>query len=53
MLPFVSHEDVRLLLAMKLVETGRLSLGQVPQMAGYSKQGFMDIPGLHSIAVID
>lgn len=51
--PFVSDEDARLMLSMKLFETGRLSLGQAAQMASYSKQGYMDVLGHHGIAVAD
>ena len=51
--PFVSDEDARLMLAMKLFETGRLSLGQAAQMAAYSKQGFMDVLGHHGSAVVN
>ena len=51
--PFVSDEEARLMLAVKLFETGRLSLGQAAQMSGYSKQGFMDVLGHHGIAVVD
>lgn len=51
--PFVSDDEARLMLAMKLYETGRLSLGQAAEMTGYSKQGFMDILGHHGIAVVN
>lgn len=51
--PFVSPDEAKLMLAMKLYETGRLTLGQAAQSAGYSKQGFMDVLGHHGIAVVD
>jgi len=34
--PEVSEEEARLLLAIKLYELGRLSLGQSAKLAGYS-----------------
>jgi len=38
----ISPEDAKVLLAIKLWETGRLSLGQAAVVAGYSKRAFMD-----------
>jgi predicted HTH domain antitoxin len=49
---FVSDEEARLLLAVKLYETGRLSLGQAAAMCGYSKAGFMDVLGHQDIPVV-
>ena len=49
---FVSDEEARLMLAVKLSETGRLSLGQAAEMCGYSKQGFIDVLGHHGIPVV-
>ncbi len=50
---FVSDDEARLLLAVKLFETGRLSLGQAAEMAGYSKHGFIDVLGHQGIAVVN
>jgi predicted HTH domain antitoxin len=49
---FVSDEEARLMLAVKLFETGRLSLGQAAEMCGYSKQGFIDVLGHQGIPVV-
>ena len=49
----VSVEEARLLLTMKLFETGRLSLGQAARLAGYSKQTFIELLGKHGIPVLD
>lgn len=51
--PEVSADEARLLLAMNLFETGRLSLGQAAQMADYSKQAFMEILSKAGIPVFD
>jgi predicted HTH domain antitoxin len=41
----IDAEEARLLLAIKLYEMGRLSLGQAAQRAGYSKPAFMELLG--------
>jgi predicted HTH domain antitoxin len=41
----IDAEEARLLLAIKLYEMGRLSLGQAAQLAGYSKPAFMELLG--------
>lgn len=51
--PDVSADEARMLLAMKLYETGRLSLGKAAEFAGYSKRTFMEILGKASVAVFD
>lgn len=53
-LPFdIEGEEAKLYLAMKLFETGRVSLGQASLLAGYSKRAFMEILGRHNIPVFD
>ena len=49
--PFVQKEDARLLLAVKLFETGRLSFGQAAEMARMSKRGFLDTLGEMGVPV--
>ena len=49
---FVSDDEARLLLAVKLYETGRLSLGQAAEMCGYSRAGFMDVLGHQGIPMV-
>lgn len=41
--PFVAKEDARLLLAVKLFETGRLSAGQAAQVADLTKRSFLEV----------
>lgn len=49
----VEVEEARVLLMIKLFETGRLSLGQVAKGVGYSKPAFMEILGKHGVPVFD
>jgi predicted HTH domain antitoxin len=39
----VSAEEARLLLAIKLYETNRLSLGKAAELAGYSVRAFAEL----------
>jgi predicted HTH domain antitoxin len=50
--PEVSEEEARLLLAIKLYELGRLSLGQSAKLAGYSKQAFIELLGKYGVPVV-
>ncbi|MEW6743474.1 MAG: UPF0175 family protein [Planctomycetota bacterium] len=51
--PEVSAEEAKLLLMMKLFETGRLSLGQAAQGAGYTKRAFIELLAKHGVPVLD
>jgi len=51
--PDISVEEARLLLMVKLFETGRLSLGQATKLAGYSKPTFIELLGKMGVPVID
>jgi predicted HTH domain antitoxin len=50
--PEVSEDEARLLLAIKLYELGRLSLGQSAKLAGYLKQAFIELLGKYGVPVI-
>ena len=50
--PEVTEEEARLLLAIKLYEVGRLSLGQAAKLAGYSKRTFIELLGRYGIPVV-
>lgn len=41
------------LLAAKLYETGKLSLGQAAELAGYSKKTFMELLGNYGVSVFN
>lgn len=49
----VPVEEARLLLMVKLFETGRLSLGQAAKSAGYSKRAFIELLGKLDVPVFD
>lgn len=49
----VSEDEARLLLALKLYEVGRVSLGQAARLAGYSKRAFMEVLGHYKIPVFN
>ncbi len=41
------------MLAVKLYEKGRLTLGQAARTAGYSKRAFIDLLGLEGLTVLN
>jgi predicted HTH domain antitoxin len=47
------EQELTLILATKLYEQGRLSLGQAADLAGYSKRGFMEILGKNGVSVFN
>jgi len=49
----ISIEEARLLLTVKLFETGKLSLGQAAKLAGFSKKTFIELLGKMVVPVID
>jgi len=49
----VQKEEAKLLLAIKLLETGKLSLGQAAKFAGYSKGAFMELLAKYGVSVFD
>lgn len=49
----VSADEAQLLLAIKLFEVGRVTLGQAAEMAGFSKRAFMEILGHYNVPVFN
>jgi len=49
----LKDKEVVMLLAGKLYEQGRLSLGQAAELAGYSKRTFMELLGNYGISVFN
>ena len=47
----ISDSELRILLASKLYETGRLSLGQAADVAGLSKRAFIEILGQYGVSL--
>jgi predicted HTH domain antitoxin len=51
--PEVQRHEAKLLLMIKLYETGKLSLGQAAKFSGYSKGAFMELLGKYDVPVFD
>ncbi|WP_250124224.1 UPF0175 family protein [Chroococcidiopsis sp. CCMEE 29] len=51
--PSVSPDEARLLLTVKLFETGKLSLGQAAKLAGYSKRTFIELLGKMGVQALN
>ncbi len=49
----LSKDEVQTLLAIKLYETERLSLGQAAKLAGYSKRAFIEILGRNNVPMFN
>jgi predicted HTH domain antitoxin len=49
----LGNKEAAMLLAGKLYEQGRLSLGQAAALAGYSKRTFMELLGNYEISVFN
>ncbi len=53
-LPFsLSEDEARLLLAVKLYEVSKISLGQAAKLAEFSRRAFMDVLGQYHVPVFD
>jgi predicted HTH domain antitoxin len=51
--PNLSSDEARLLLAIKLYEVGKLTLGQSAKLAGFSKRAFMEMLGQYHVPVFN
>jgi len=49
----LSDNEALLMLATKLYEQGRLTLGQAATVAGYSKRAFIEILGQYSVSLFN
>lgn len=49
----LSEDEVKLLLAIKLYEVGKVSLGQAAKLAGFSKRAFMEVLGRYQVPVFN
>lgn len=47
----ISEREVRMTLAVKLYELGKLSLGKAAELAGYSLATFMELLGDYDVTV--
>ncbi len=48
-----TKDELQTLLAIKLYETERLSLGQAAKLAGYSKPAFIEILGQNHVPIFN
>ena len=49
----LSEEEAKILLAVKLYELGKASLGQAAKLAGFSKRAFIEILGRYQVPVFN
>jgi len=49
----LSDKEAAMLIASRLYEQGRLSLGQAAELAGYSKRTFMELLGEYGVSIIN
>lgn len=49
--PNLSEDEARILLAIKLFEVGKVTLGQAASLAGFSKRAFIETLGKYQIPV--
>ncbi|MCW5959431.1 MAG: UPF0175 family protein [Pyrinomonadaceae bacterium] len=49
----LTKDEAQTLLAVKLYETGRASLGQAAKLAGYSKRAFMEVLGKNNVPIFN
>lgn len=49
----LSEREAKMLLASRLYEKGKLSMGQAAEIAGLSKRAFMEILGDYGVAIFD
>ena len=49
----MTADEAKVLLAVKLFEVGKASLGQAAKLAGFSKRAFMEVLGRHGAPVFD
>ena len=49
----LDDKEARMILASKLYEKGKLSLGQAAELAGYSKQVFMELLADYGVSIFN
>ena len=49
----LDDQEAIMLLATKLYEQGKLSLGQAAEVSGYSKRTFMELLGRYNVSVFN
>ena len=49
----IDEREAAMLLATKLYEQGKLSMGQAAELAGYSKQTFMELLSRYNVPIFN
>lgn len=49
----LNENEITLILATKLYEQGKLSLGQAAEMAGYTKRTFAELLGKYNVSIFN
>ncbi len=49
----LSEDEAKLLLAVKLYEVSKVSLGQAAKLTGFSKWAFMEVLGWYHVPIFD
>lgn len=49
----IDDKEAKMSLASKLYERGKLSLGQAAELAGYSKEAFMEMLAEYNVSLIN
>lgn len=49
----LNEKETKMILASKLYELGKLSLGQAAEMVGYSKQTFMELLADYGVSIFN
>lgn len=49
----LSEDEAKLLLAVKLYEVGKASLGQAAKLAGFSRRAFIEVLGHYKVPVFN
>ncbi len=49
----ISENEAKLLLAIKLYEVNKISLGKAAKLAGYSKSAFIEVLGQYKVPIFN
>jgi len=49
----ISGKEIAMILAAKLYEDGKLSMGQAAELVGFTKRTFMELLGKYDVSIIN
>ena len=49
----LNNMQVAMIVASKLYEQGKLSLGQAAEIAGITKRAFVELPGIYNVSIFN